>query len=766
MDKIIERIFLFLFFIVNSNVFFFSLLSGEVVDKRYILFSSDEVSSIEKSFLDDVRDGRLDSFSLIEGYLLLTGVTNEKQFLELRKKYAQKISALLNRVRTSISDRKKADRVCAMMHVSLLRQYELDSIFMDALLIKGVYNCVSSAAVYGDLLDRLNINFQYAFVEKHVYQYVLIGKEKILVETTSPIGFDPSRNNIRTNSQGDAIWLPKKNYTNIHLADKLEFLGMLGMDKRVITRQRGDIDKNLTLVKKSLLLNPAHLGIINNYIVWSSRKGAVLIEANDGLEAKNYLWNTIRVLPENIRHQRLQAFLLSKAFAFDLIAGNYREAQEHFLKMKSFLKPDVYIWLVENSIRLASQTFLQADRFDEIKQLTTWGNKILPDNKKIRKLHLLASKENFKADLNIENFLRSHFSGRSKNDSTIDAFKDEQFKQNFYEIMTYLVDADKIAKIDKAFHLLSTYLNEREQRELPKFAGHIFQALLYKSHENKLYERGLDLYSISLRHTKDKSVEKNYLALLNLYTVHLYETTSRNNLEVVINFLLAEEKKRTAFKDNSYFASRMSYFVVQEVDMGNGIRIVSWLKKIKAKIKADLWVEFMDWILVNGGYKLYQRRDYAEAIFLMDAFEKKNTDDKVKNNYLACLQKLTDGIVLQNDDVSSLGIFKRALRTNPQWRGEISKLMLAHFSSHLIKVYNQGKVDTFKTIFTSLAEQLMPSDYDKLFSIVYVNGSYELIKHKQYRKAVGLAERGLADRHDANLEKNYRFARHKMTADK
>jgi tetratricopeptide (TPR) repeat protein len=82
---------------------------------------------------------------------------------------------------------KKVKAVYDDVHKTFLAKYEMKNRFED-IFNNGYYNCVSGTALYGMAFQHLNIPFTIKEKPTHVYLIAYPDQERILVETTTPVG--------------------------------------------------------------------------------------------------------------------------------------------------------------------------------------------------------------------------------------------------------------------------------------------------------------------------------------------------------------------------------------------------------------------------------------------------------------------------------------------------------------------------------------------------------------------------------------------------
>ena len=135
----------------------------------------------------------------LEAALSLSGAQGKE--LEEARARVQALEAEAAGLR-AVSPRERAERLLAMLHRRVFRQYDERQTRLDVLLSTGRFNCVSSAVLYGLLARTLGLEFRAVQTPDHAFIRVAAGAEGWDVETTNPYGFDPGSRREFTDSFG------------------------------------------------------------------------------------------------------------------------------------------------------------------------------------------------------------------------------------------------------------------------------------------------------------------------------------------------------------------------------------------------------------------------------------------------------------------------------------------------------------------------------------------------------------------------------------
>jgi hypothetical protein len=144
----------------------------------------------ELALLHDARTGKLESLSLAEALLLASGAIDDDD----RRQDLNQLSAMTDDARQAIADAKtpleRGRRLLKFLHDGPMAEgYEDGQANLVTLLETRKYNCVSSAALFTIVAQRLGLKVRVVEIPEHVYCEAFDGKKWVDVEPTSPHGF-------------------------------------------------------------------------------------------------------------------------------------------------------------------------------------------------------------------------------------------------------------------------------------------------------------------------------------------------------------------------------------------------------------------------------------------------------------------------------------------------------------------------------------------------------------------------------------------------
>jgi hypothetical protein len=144
----------------------------------------------ELALFRDAKRGGLSSMSLGEALLLASGATNDAD----RRHYLQQLDAITDEARSATANAKSSREVGRLLlkflHDGPMAEgYEGGQANLVTLLETKKYNCVSSAALFIIIGQRLGLKVRVVEIPEHVYCEAFDGKKWVDVEPTNARGF-------------------------------------------------------------------------------------------------------------------------------------------------------------------------------------------------------------------------------------------------------------------------------------------------------------------------------------------------------------------------------------------------------------------------------------------------------------------------------------------------------------------------------------------------------------------------------------------------
>jgi tetratricopeptide (TPR) repeat protein len=148
------------------------------------------IKDIAELFADS-ETGKFDHYSFADACLIVGGITDRLD----RKHYKTKLDTIEAEARKATASSKSAAedgaRLLKFLHVGpMAKGYRAEQSDLHVLLDRGEFNCVSSAALYTLIGQRLGLDVRTVETPQHVFCVLNTRDRKIDVETTSARGFD------------------------------------------------------------------------------------------------------------------------------------------------------------------------------------------------------------------------------------------------------------------------------------------------------------------------------------------------------------------------------------------------------------------------------------------------------------------------------------------------------------------------------------------------------------------------------------------------
>lgn len=152
---------------------------------------------LEAKLVDDARDGKLDSMSLLEAALVASGVPDADVGDEVKRVRAA-IAPAVARVRARPTQHARGDALLRALHETVFRRYSIGATEVDGVARTGEYNCLSSAIVYVVAAEGLVDAARAMVTRYHAFARVTADGKAVDVETTTAVGFGADRDALMT----------------------------------------------------------------------------------------------------------------------------------------------------------------------------------------------------------------------------------------------------------------------------------------------------------------------------------------------------------------------------------------------------------------------------------------------------------------------------------------------------------------------------------------------------------------------------------------
>lgn len=217
-----------------------------------------DISPQEYEVFEQARAGDLPWDTFVKASLLASNITDQNK----QNAYIQKLETLTQQANSAIgSVQSKADQGRALLswlHQTVLTNgYFSGQTDLSTVLDRGTYNCVSSAVIYNILAKRLGIDARAIEVPDHAFSIVYDSVNHMDVETTTPDGFNPSRDRIAEfeNLTGFS-YIPQSNITKRREIGDAGLAALIYYNHGVTAAEQGQYYNALTANLKAISLDP------------------------------------------------------------------------------------------------------------------------------------------------------------------------------------------------------------------------------------------------------------------------------------------------------------------------------------------------------------------------------------------------------------------------------------------------------------------------------------------------------------------------------
>ena len=208
------------------------------------------------------------------------------------------VFTLNNSAELPSSGKERPEFILNYLHKNYLKTYSLYQTRVDTVFSSGVYNCVSSAALFIILCESAGIRTSGVITKEHAFVIVHINNQDFDVETTNRYGFDPGNKKEFHDSSGKTTgfaYVPPQNYRDRQTISKIELISLI-LNNRIAEQERRNryaeavpiaVDRAALLFGNSLTLSSEDASL--DYIFSDPRKdlldrlinyGSTLLKAN------------------------------------------------------------------------------------------------------------------------------------------------------------------------------------------------------------------------------------------------------------------------------------------------------------------------------------------------------------------------------------------------------------------------------------------------------------------------------------------------------
>lgn len=310
--------------------------------------ASVEFPSLEPLFVSEKTSSEYLPLQIIQDSLRFSGCAeNSSVWQSCVEKYNFLQAKLAEDEFRNLPEIQKAEKILSIMYENLLVQYQEKQTRLDVMFQNGTYNCVSSSLLYMALAKSAGLSVVGVKTPAHAFCSVFVDGEKIDVETTNPLGFNPGRTQILEKSGNSMRYavIPKKNYSNRRDVSEKTFISLVGANLTSFYVEKNDY-KNAVPMGATVLLfrngeNDFEVSDAKDVFDVPALNFSVILEKN-GLYAESVEW-ILAVAARYGMDSKIQASLnaaLNNAVADFCNRNDFAAARQVFEVCRNFVSPD------------------------------------------------------------------------------------------------------------------------------------------------------------------------------------------------------------------------------------------------------------------------------------------------------------------------------------------------------------------------------------------------------------------------------------------
>lgn len=209
----------------------------------------------EENLRRDIEDFELNYYSHVDAALILSGINNDDS-LNVYLRWYEDLVETIRGFHFDLIDRvNSANKVFSYLHGTWLKTYQLEATTLLDIIHKKEFNCVSATILYNLICQDLGWSTEAFETPTHVYTIFSNFTESVMVENTTPMGFNIIHN-LRDYSRILAQYYPEKEVYKIGLdrlylyeqkngriIDNTELLGLLAYNRAFFARKKGNFEE-------------------------------------------------------------------------------------------------------------------------------------------------------------------------------------------------------------------------------------------------------------------------------------------------------------------------------------------------------------------------------------------------------------------------------------------------------------------------------------------------------------------------------------------
>ena len=323
----------------------FSETPARIID---ILSRLETVSGVELAVTADERlafqkakAGTLDPASFADVALIASGVLGASE----RTDYLRRIDTLAADARIAVAKFKnaaeRADALLRWLHREALKNgYRGAQTDLAILLDTKTFNCVSSAVIYNIIARRLGLDVRAIEVPDHAFSIVYDGTAHMDVETTTPLGFNPARDQIEAFERMTGFrYIPQSHRDQRREIGEAGLVALIYYNKGVeFSRAKRHHDALLAYFR-AMSLDPEFVSAAKNALATLANWSTELAEAQEWQRALEIAAVGVALAPKDAHLTNNQAAVWTR-WAMSLADVGKRDEAVAVLKRAASALPD------------------------------------------------------------------------------------------------------------------------------------------------------------------------------------------------------------------------------------------------------------------------------------------------------------------------------------------------------------------------------------------------------------------------------------------
>lgn len=724
-----------------------AFLSAGAIQKDKILFYEGELAPSEQEMFADSTNGSFKATPFIKTYFVSSGLTNEKDLGDLMALYEKKFAAIKDKV-SGLKDEALADALCRTMHKEILREYSYDAIFPEPLIRDGIFNCVSSSAVYADLLTRFGFSYEFQFVEKHVFLKALVNGKKVVCEPTNPLGYNPGAN-VLTNADGSVQSALRTEYAQITPADQIGFIASRYYDGRMFARIPASDTKSFYLLgKKGFFLNPNDAVLSKNFTAFTQRYLSDLFEKGQYEEARKIACDSLAAFVDKSEIEGAFSFSFEGIGARYLGMGNPSGADSLFSNLEAVSGTNYSRKVAEHAYSVAVAGLLKSNELSNAYALAKRGSEKFPNITALEELYKNTGLVLVEASKDLGKIISS-FEARISEKPNDERLKDE-YLFTLQSIMKSAIERGAYSNADRSIE--SVYACCGKARG-DKAVDISYGNAIYEYLKNRAHADAVLAGRAACKWGTSGLAYQNYLVAVERNLAGIY---SNGNLDLVIAAALEEARLG---KTNASFVESMGNAL-------SGIFRIELLSRLTnaapqmlglmtnlcgpAGLEKALLYSFNSAI-----YEFSQKKEFDKAVLVGDMALNVSASQTVWKNYVYALFGYARMRITEKDLVGAMAALTARIKKYPQIAG-LSDIPDSVFRGAVVDLLKAGQEKSVKAIFDEFGKALSADKLEAFADRSYVSASYALAQEKQFRQSYLVAESRLVQKDSSQLFENYR----------